>query len=87
MIVTLSLLGFYILLWVPFVGHLLSHAIHHYLAHQLDHHETAFAATLVSLFWLLLLAVPGTAFLGWWRGLADAVLAFLILLRFFSGGH
>jgi hypothetical protein len=87
MIPTLALFGLYLLLWVPFLGHLLQHGFGHVTAHVLDHHEHAFLVVLLTLFWgavvgILLFALFGHGWLS-----LDCLLTLLLLFRLFSAGH
>ena len=87
MILFFALLGLYLLLWTPYLGHLLQHGFGHATQHVLEDHEHAFLVVLIALFWLFVLGGLAATLLGFWWIAADAVLSLLLLFRLFGAGH
>lgn len=83
----LAFLALYAVLWLPFVGSLVRHAVVHLLMHWFHHHEKGFLIAFgvgTSLVPLVCLAAIVT---GHWYAAGDAALLLLLLLKLLSGVH
>jgi hypothetical protein len=84
---TLLLAGFYVVLWLPFIGHLIEHAIQHLIEHQFDHHEARTILTLSGIVLFLFLAIPTLLLFRQLYLALDAFLLLLIMVKIFNPKH